>query len=496
MINDQGNGLCRRSVGQAILACPDVPAVVALLQAVRSSFGDEVIVDPGSPVDVKILTLVVSAPAKALCAGCKTPEHVLDALLDEAAMAAAVAKVSPGLVSAAGFDIGTHIPKVPNPRVGTEGFFQAARVLPAQIPFLCGDLPAARRRVGGSGNAGRAPATRFLRYRIRFGDLTGSLAEVMAQSVAFRDLLVRAGWPRDVVAAAAQKIYRKLAGPGRIDRVDPASKVLLYPLPRRGYRQITPVHAVPLWYEMRTRIRRDAQRPGLDRRTYPIRRRSIGGTKAQNVAVEASDAGGQLELLHSLPPQFRPLPKFDRLLHRVRTTGTGFAPAVPPAGLVEVLRRMSRLDDEATNIRVREAQQRVVGRLAAIALEGPLALMRAVEAGLAVDPRVIRDPVERVLVTEGFEALDPGGVADLVRRVGGWIAGLADSDADPLRLFVGDAARDLVLRGLERAVDPTDEGPDDTEAETSEDGDDEAEAPAPAAAGKPPRRTKPTRGKA
>ncbi len=486
-------------IGEAIRGCETVKAVASLLSGLRNSFGDEIVLGLDPVEDLRILAVLVSETGSELCKGFKTPSAVLAAVHDPERARSVILSMLPGFVLAAKFDLGTHIPKVPNPVVSTPAIFETALARPGAIPFLCGDLETARRRVGSSaGNAGRARSARFLRFRVRYDGEGGSLGEILARSEGFRDGLVRSGWPPEILEAAANEIRESLKGPGRIDRVDPATKTVFFPTADGGYHLVSPVEAVPLWFELRTRIARDRQREGPDRRTYPIRLRPIGGSKPQNIAVEASDASGRLELLQSLPPRFKPIPVFDRILHRLTTRGTSIVPLRPAEAILRRLRALSTVDH--SNRDIRDGQERVVVRLAQAYFDGPLQLSRAVALGFSIKPDRFRDPVERALVLDGFDSLNRAGIADLVGRLGGFIASFAEGDGDRLRVFAGDAASDLLRDGLSGAFDPGDEVGSEEDSPSAVSGLNEAEvelavlpADPPKADGADPRGSRPAR---
>ncbi len=357
------------------------------------------------------------------------------------------------LPKAARMDVGTHMPKAPDPTVSSPAFFEASATKPADVPFLCGEPVNARRRIGASGgDAKRTQASRFLRYNIRFGNRTASLGEVMAESRGFRGLLVEAGWPEEAVEQAAKDIEAKASGKDGIDAVHPATKVIFFPLPDGGYRQVSPLHAVPLWFELRNRLLERGRREGAERRTHALRRRSIGGSKAQNVGVEGLDSGGNLELLVSMPPPVRkPLPALDKVLHRVRTQGTAFKRRMPAVHLLVGVRELAT---DYVNEGIREGRYRALAGIAATFLDGPMTLAAALDAGLELDLDLLADPVERLLVSEGYESLDRQATLSLVARFGSYVASWAMDEADPLFRYQGDTVTGVLERAIEMALDP------------------------------------------
>lgn len=469
------------TIRERILACEDMKAVAGVLQNIRSSYGEPVRI--AGQEDVNLLTAILSGSPAELCKGSKTAEKLLERLSDGEMGKAAIGKVAQRLVTTATRDIGTHIPKAPNPLVGTQALFERAPGRPDVIPFLCGDIEGGRRTGGSGGDAKRAQAARFLRFNVGYGNRTASLAEMMAESASFRNMLVAAGWPKAIVEEAGKAIEAKLeAGPTK-EPVDPETKTILWPMPDGSYTAVSPVQAVPLWIEMRRRIKADRARPGLERRTYVIRRRSIGGTKAQNVAVEASDAGGRMDLLVTMPPRQRPLQPLDRLLYRVRSSGTSISPERPPKVAVDALRHLSR-QETRSNVNTRGGQLRTLAWIAGNLFAGPLTLSRAIDGGMEFDADSLKDPIERVLVVDGVESLERDALLDLADRLAAFVSSLAEHGEDPLATFPGTVARDLCADAVVMAFAPGGfeaeaagaEGGDGDDSEEGDEGEGEGDA--------------------
>lgn len=349
------------------------------------------------------------------------------------------------LPGVAASNIGTFVPKASHADALTPPLVASDDLAPIPFPFCHTETVQSAARMAASGRADLAKGMRFLSLPVAYGDKLASFLEHIATDEEIRDALVQIGWQRVTIDGVASAAARLSKGPDEAP-VDPHLKVVLFPLGDGTYMKITPLHSNPMMVEMRKRRTELNRRPDPDRRRVLVRQLTVGSGNPINISLQASDMRGVLSMLPSMPPNPRPIALVDRLLYRLKTSGTSL-PSNLPKWTIEALR--ASLQDTRTNQASRTVLENRIARAAHAMLSGPLSLYAATSTGLEINPESISGPIERRLILKGPNDMGPKEVSMLAEHLGSLIGGDA---MDDLAHYDGNGLHARLCAGIESAL--------------------------------------------